>query len=152
MSLLQKELIFTDIKASSSDEVFDMLNEELSEKGYIESTWRDAIVEREKNYPTGLGFDTVSIAIPHTDPIHIKTPYIALVRFNTPVVFDFMAGAADPVEAEFVVNLGIQHEQDQVGLLQKLMGVFANEDYVAALKQAKDANELYNLLDSYLSD
>ncbi len=151
MSLLQEELIYTDLHPSTSDELFDMLNDDLTHKGYIQTTWLDAIVEREKAYPTGLGFDTVGIAIPHTDPIHIQKPYIALVKLEKPVVFEFMAGAGDPVEAEFVVNLGIRHEEDQVGLLQKLMGVFANEEYVESLRQATDSKELYTLLDGYLS-
>ncbi len=151
MSLLQEELIYTDLHPSTSDELFDMLNDDLTHKAYIQPTWLEAIVRREKAYPTGLGFDTVGIAIPHTDPIHIQKPYIALVKLENPVVFEFMAEAGDPVEAEFVVNLGIRHEEDQVGLLQKLMGVFANEEYVESLRQATDSKELYTLLDGYLS-
>ena len=152
MSLLKEELIYTNLAPESSAELFDMLGRELESKGYINPTWFEAIKEREQSYPTGLGFDTVGIAIPHTDPAHIKTPYIAFLKLEKPVVFEFMAGAGDPVEAEFVVNLGIQHQEDQVGLLQKLMGVFANEEYVEALRAASTPEELYQLLDGYLAD
>ncbi len=152
MSLLKRELIYIDKAPTSTDQLFDMLGDDLEKKGYINPTWFDAIKEREQNYPTGLGFDSVGVAIPHTDPAHIKTPYIALMKLQNPVVFEFMAGAGDPVEAEFVVNLGIQHQEDQVGLLQSLMGVFANEEYVKSLKEANDAQELFDLLDSYLSE
>ncbi len=152
MSLLKEELIYTSLAPHTSDELFSMLGEDLADKGYINPTWLEAIKEREDKYPTGLGFDTVGIAIPHTDPVHIKTPYIAFIKLEKPVVFEFMAGAGDPVEAEFVVNLGIQHQEDQVGLLQKLMGIFANDEYVQELKATTDTQELYTLLNRYLSE
>ncbi len=152
MSLLKEELIYTNMEPNSSDELFNMLSVDLLKKGYINPTWLEAIEKREKTYPTGLEFETVGIAIPHTDPIHIKKPYIALLRLQKPVVFEFMAGGGDPVEAEFVINLGIQHQEDQVEILQKLMGVFANEQYVAELRNAPDEHELYGLLDRYLSE
>ncbi len=152
MSLLKEELIFTNLTPESSDDLFNQLGEQLTLGDYINPSWLDAIKERESAYPTGLGFETVGIAIPHTDPIHIKMPYISLIKLHRPVEFEFMAGAGDPVQAEFVVNLGIQHQEDQVGLLQKLMGVFANEHYVEALRAADDPKELYQLLDGYLAD
>ncbi len=151
MSLLKRELVYTTLTPITSDELFMQLERELSSKNYIQDTWHDAIVEREKSYPTGLGFESVGIAIPHTDPIHIKNPYIAFIKLKEPVVFDFMAGAGDPVSAEFVINLGIQHEEDQVGLLQQLMGIFADEDCVEALRNASDEDQIFDLLESYLA-
>ncbi len=150
MNLLSKELIYTDLAPSDYEELFASLSEDLGAKGYVKDSWLEAVIAREKQYPTGLGFDTVGIAIPHTDPEHISKPYIAFIKLEKPVVFDFMASAGDPVEAEFVVNLGIQHSEDQVGMLQKLMGIFATEEYVEALRNAEDIEKLFDLLSGYL--
>lgn len=130
IELFASNLVFFDLEADSREEFFQKLGEKLSEQGYIKDTWYDAILTREKNYPTGLECEQIKVAIPHTDPEHLIKPYIAVVKPSKPITFDFMAGMGDPVDAELIVNLGIKHEGGQVEILQQLMGIFMNEEAV----------------------
>ena len=52
-------------------EIFKFLNENLINLGYVKDSFLEGLVDREKNYPTGLKTSVCGIAIPHTDSIHI---------------------------------------------------------------------------------
>lgn len=131
-SLFKPELVYFDFEAADRADFFKKLGEDLAAKGYIEDTWYDAITTREKNYPTGLKCEAVSVAIPHVDPENIKKPYIAVIKPKSPIVFEGMAGIGGEVPTQLIVNLGIKaHETEQVGVLQALMGMFVDNDIVA---------------------
>lgn len=132
--LFKPELVFFDFEATDRFDFFQKLGRELSACGYIRPTWYDAIVEREKNYPTGLACQAIKVAIPHTDTEHLEKPYIAIVKPKRPIVFEAMAGMGDDVPAELIVNVGLlQHADGQVAILQALMEIFMNEGAVAEI-------------------
>ena len=131
-SLFKPELVFFDFKATTRAEFFQELGQRLDARGYIEPTWFDAVTAREENYPTGLACEAVNVAIPHTEPEHLKRPYIAIVRPQAPIEFEGMGGIGGAVPAELIINLGLEaHNNAQVAVLQALMGVFMDNDAVA---------------------
>lgn len=131
LDLFKPELVYFDFEAADRVEFFKKLGEDLAKQGYIKDSWYDGITTREKNYPTGLPFETVPVALPHVDPEHLNKPYIAVVKPKTPIVFEGMAGMGGEVHAELIVNLGLtEHAEGQVAVLQSLMNVFLNADAV----------------------
>lgn len=125
--LLTPELVFFDFEAADRLDFFRRLSEELMSRGYVKETWLDAILEREKDYPTGLECPGVSVALPHVDPAHLIKPYIAIIKPAKPIEFDGMAGTG-LVNAQLIVNLGIMaHEESQVAVLQAFLGIFIDE-------------------------
>ena len=118
----------------STAQVEGVLANHLYELGIVKESYMGALAEREKNYPTGLACPTAQIAIPHTDPVNLERPYIAIVKPKSPIKFQPMGGMGDEVEAKLVINLGIMRDGGQVEMLQKLMGIFMDE--------AKSANVL----------
>ena len=130
--LFTPELVFFDFEAKDRFEFFSKMSEILVEKGYVKDTWLDAILTREKNYPTGLQFEHIAVALPHVDPENLIKPYIAVIKPKEPIVFEGMAGIGGDVPAELIVNLGLlAHAEGQVAVLQALMGVFMDEASVA---------------------
>lgn len=129
-SLFKPELVFFDVEAEDAERLFNELDRLLRERGYVKDTWLEAILARERSYPTGLEFEKVSVAIPHVDPEHIVKPYIAVVVPKGTVSFSPMADMVDhPVEAQLVVNLGLlAHAEGQVAVLQAMMEIFMSED------------------------
>ncbi|HIR90811.1 MAG TPA: PTS sugar transporter subunit IIA [Candidatus Limicola stercorigallinarum] len=130
--LFTPELVFFDFEAKDRFEFFNKMSKILVEKGYVKDTWLDAILTREKNYPTGLQFEHIAVALPHVDPENLIKPYIAVIKPKEPIVFEGMAGIGGDVPAELIVNLGLlAHAEGQVAVLQALMGVFMDEASVA---------------------
>lgn len=146
-SLFVPELVFFDIEAENQAELFDCLGNALLEKGYVHPSWREAIATREEAFPTGLATQTVHIAIPHVDPEHIAKAYIAVVRLSQPVSFAHMGGLDEPVHAELIINLGLQqHAEEQVAVLQALMGVFMDEAATAEVLAQNTAEGMVETL------
>lgn len=132
IDLFKPELVFFDLEAADRHDLFRQLGAALASQGYIEDTWYEAIVERERNFPTGLQLEAVAVALPHVDPVHLKKPYIAVIRPRMPIVFEGMAGIGGDVPAELIVNLGLTgHAEGQVAVLQALMNVFLDGAAVA---------------------
>lgn len=146
LSLLSPDLTFIGVEAKDSEELFKVLGAELDTRGLIQGTWMDAILERERVYPTGLTCPSINVAIPHTDPVNIAHPYIAVIKPVQPVELRAMSDASQVVPAELVVNLGIVHSGGQVKVLQLLMMTFMNEAAVADIRAASSSEELYQVL------
>lgn len=109
LELLKPELVFVDIDAEDTEDLFRQMQVRLDSMGYIKDNWLDAMLERERNYATGLQTPTIGVAIPHADNC-VNKAYIAVIKPVKPVTFQPMGGIGDEVEAELVINLGIMRE------------------------------------------
>lgn len=145
--LLIQELINLDCEASSQKDFFNQVTDVLEQKGYIESSFNQAIQTREEEYPTGLRLNNIEIAIPHTDPIHVKRPFICLNKIsNGKISFEQMGSlSGEKVDPEYVLVLGISKPNEQVQLLAELMDLFNNRDFVEDLRNCSSSKEVTKL-------
>lgn len=149
--LFKPELVFFDIEATNKEEFFQQLGAKLDEQGYIQDTWYDAIVTREQNFPTGLQAPSTGVAIPHTDPEHLKKAYMAVVIPKAPIPFVHMGTEDEMVGAEIIINLGVEHQENQVDALQKLMMMFVNDEAVAEIKAQTTGEGVVEVIRKYLA-
>ena len=148
--LFKPELVFFDFEASDRFDFFEKMSKILTEGGYVKESWLDAIETREKNYPTGLAFEDIAVAIPHVDPENLVKPYIAVIKPKNPIVFEGMAGIGGEVPAQLIVNLGLlAHAEGQVAVLQALMGVFMEEDTVADIRAQTTPEGMVDTMKKY---
>lgn len=150
VSLFKPELIFLNFDAENQKSLFEQLNTRLIELGYIHPGWLEAIQEREDQFPTGLAFPTVSVALPHVDPEFIIKPYIAIIVPKDAIEFLSMDGEGRKVLAHYIFNLGVCKDVSQVQVLAKLMDFFMNAEAVAVMKKMESPSELYSYLNSYM--
>ena len=64
----------------------------LEEREIVTPTYREALITREKSFPTGLdmeflGKDLPNVAIPHTDIVHNLAEKVVVVQLEKPVTF-----------------------------------------------------------------
>lgn len=149
-SLLSKDLIFLDFEANSFEDFFEKMSDILMERGYVKEGWKEAILEREKNFPTGLDCEAIAVALPHVDPQYINKAYIAVTKPKAPIVFNGMAGT-DPVSTQLIVNLGLlAHEEDQVAVLQAFLGIFMDADACKDILSQSDEAGMLSCLKGYI--
>lgn len=140
-----ESLIFTNVDVTSTTELFELMNTRLSEAGYVKPSYGDALIKREAQYPTGLEVGLDNIAIPHVDSEHIEQNGIAVVRTTNPIkVHEMMSNKEIDVQIFFF--LLIKDKEKQVDTLSHVMGMLADDGFVAALINADDAHALYSLL------
>ncbi|RIV18843.1 PTS sugar transporter subunit IIA [Alicyclobacillaceae bacterium I2511] len=81
----------------------------------------EALLLREKQYPTGLPVYPYGVAIPHPEPDVVLRPSIALVTLVDPVPFKMMGSPDEEVLVSIVITLALpkkDHEQQATFLAQ----------------------------------
>ena len=74
------------------------------------------------------------MAIPHTVSVHVISPAVCVLRLKKPVAFSLMEDDSRQAEAEFVFNMALKSNDDQLGMLNKIIGTVQDEKL---LKDAK---------------
>ena len=143
--MFDEEIVQLDITPKDSTEALSIVSDELIKKNVVKESYKDAIIKREEEFPTGLNAPSCGIAIPHTDAIHVNKPQIAIARLAQPVKFLQMGDGAD-VEAKLIFMLALKEPHAQLETLQKLMALIQNETAVAELIAAKDSKTVINVL------
>ena len=144
--LIKEKLIDLTCNIKSKDDFFKTKAGILEELQLVEETYLEAVVEREKEYPTGLRLENISIAIPHTTVNHIKEPFIYFNRLTNNEVNFIQMGTDDVVvKPEYILLLGIKEPKEQVNLLAELMDLFNQKDFIEAIRNAKSEKEIIKL-------
>jgi len=143
---MNSDLIALNLEVKNKEEVIKELGKRMFEKGYVKSTYIDAVLEREKTLPTGLDIGEMCVAIPHTDSKHVNESNVALAVLKNPVEFRNMIDPSKKVEVMVVFLLAINDPDSQVTLLSKLMSVFQNVELLKQIKNSSSTEEVTKLL------
>ncbi|ADD01802.1 MULTISPECIES: PTS sugar transporter subunit IIA [Thermoanaerobacter] len=144
--LLNEDLIFFDVEATNWQEVLKYLADNLLRKGYVNDSFYNAVVEREKKFPTGLPTGKINVAIPHTDPIHVIKDGIAVALLKQPVLFREMGKFEGEVACDIVFMLAIKNPDGQIKVLQNFMDIFMDSNLLLKIKNAKSKKEIIDII------
>lgn len=143
--LFHLDIVFTDIDVSSKEDALKRISDTLVEKEYVKEGYYDMLIEREKEYPTGLSTKPFEVAIPHTDPLHVLKPCIAVMKLQAPVTFTEMTKTGE-VAALYIFVLVVKNQKDQVPLLQEFMKLLSDEEYMSDLAKADSPGDVLSVL------
>ena len=142
-----RNLILRDVEAANAEEAIRKVGQRFYDEGFVKDTYIDAVVAREKNYATGLQLADIAVAMPHTDPQHVNRPGVCIAQLKHPVEFEHMGDPDTKVQAEMLFMMAIKNPDEQVELLQKVLGVFQQPEVVAAFQ---DCGSVQNTVKSNL--
>ncbi|NBH80834.1 PTS sugar transporter subunit IIA [Clostridiaceae bacterium] len=150
MVVLETENIILDCTADSCEAVIRTAVERLTENGYTDPQYADAVIERERAYPTGLPTEEVVTALPHANSSCVKKTGVCVVRLQSPVAFGNMGDPDEKLPAELVFLLAnasgaAAHLDD----LQELMGCFSRKGLLRDLKNAANAAQFQQIFASW---
>ena len=143
---IHSDLIIPRLEAKDRTEAIQKLGSILYAKGYVKNSYVDAVLEREKKFPTGLAFEDGQVAIPHTDTEHCLKPGIAIGILNHPVEFFEMATLDKIVNTDLIFLMSIKVPADQVEWLARLVNLFQHPGFIQHFKELSDAQACYELL------
>lgn len=144
--LFQKELTLINSTYQNQAELFECTSKILEKEQYVEATFREAVTNREVIFPTGLEMNGIKIAIPHTDTIFVKRPFVLVNKLATPIPFIQMGTSEKWINVEVIFILGIKQPKDQVPLLSSIMEKFMEASFVEQLKEINDSAILCDFL------
>lgn len=145
-----KDLVFC-LEADNQEQLFDQVATLLEEKKVVTDTYRSALIEREKMFPTGLdmeflGKDLPNVAIPHTDTIHNLTENVVVVRLAKPVTFHNMIAPDKEVEVSLLFFIINNSSSSQTNILAQLMDFFTGNGYLEALSKITEPEALFQYI------
>ncbi|QNN53867.1 PTS sugar transporter subunit IIA [Nocardioides mesophilus] len=136
--------------AGSREELLQLLAGSALAAGYVHESFTEALLERERSFPTGLPTPLPS-AIPHTDTVHVVRPALAAALLSDPVGFAEMGGSGREVAAELVVLLLVDEPGAQVEVLGRLLKVLQKADLRARLAHVTTPAALAETLNAALA-
>ena len=145
-----KDLVFC-LEADNQEQLFDQVATLLEEKKVVTDTYRSALIEREKMFPTGLdmeflGKDLPNVAIPHTDTIHNLTENVVVVRLAKPVTFHNMIAPDKEVEVSLLFFIINNSSSSQTNILAQLMDFFTGNGHLEALSKITEPEALFKYI------
>lgn len=144
--LIYRDLIFVNQEFDSQYEMLSFLNNILEEKGFVKDTFLENVLKREKKYPTGLDTGLIKVALPHTDSENVNKSCVTVCTLKKPIIFGQMDEPENKIEANIVFLLAIKDSKQQVPVLAKLMGVFADSKKLKEIYESKNIDDVYKML------
>ncbi|MGO2722586.1 MAG: PTS sugar transporter subunit IIA [Lactobacillus sp.] len=151
MMQLDERLGFVKLDLGTSKAVESYLANQLLKYGYVKDTYKTALLDREKEFPTGLPSATPAVAIPHANADLVYKTTIAVATLKHPVNFKNMGAITEDVPVEIVIMLVISEPHSQVSMLQKVVEIAQNPVLKAQLLQAKDRQTLIKLVETAIN-
>ena len=140
--ILSIDSIVCHAEAGSKKHLLEMLAELAAQKTNLdERLILDALVERERLGTTGIGR---GVALPHTRLQALKHIFCAFMK-TAPV--DFESVDDKPVDLAFLLLVPEDAGADHLKALAKLSRLLRDEAVAAALRQAKDPQVVYDLIE-----
>lgn len=137
----------------NNKEVLSNLADYLKEEKMVKESFKEAILEREKSYPTGLQFDGYGIALPHTDSEHVIKSQIAIMTLEKPVKFIEMASTDKEIDVKTIFMLALKDSNQHIKILQKVMELLQDKEAMSKIESFDDSKEnvdkLIKLLEKY---
>ena len=143
---LDQALIFSDMEAQDYQEVMKKLGGAFIENGYAHETYIDALIAREKEFPTGLDVNGIGVAIPHTDVSHVKKPGVAIAVLKQPVDFIQMGSDDDIVKVQLIFMLAVVDPSAHLERLQRILQVIQDTEVLEKLLKVKDQKQIIEII------
>lgn len=144
---LRTNLIFTELDAKDTTDVFEKVGGAFIREGYAKDTYIQGLIDREANYPTGLDIDGFGVAIPHTPVQFTNKTGTAIAVLKNPVTFHEMGGDdEDTVEARLVIMLCVDNPSAHIDKLQRIITILQDKIFLSKVTEAASAEEIIDLV------
>jgi PTS system galactitol-specific IIA component len=152
--VFREELVLLNYQARDAEDVLKALADRLLEDGAVKDTYFQAMINREKSFPTGLPLEGINVAIPHAEVEHVNYSAFAIATLPTPVQFGEMGAGPDQfLDVHIVMMLANADPDEQVKTLRRMVDLFDEPESLSALMSAKSPSEVVKVLkENYQED
>lgn len=139
---LKENLIFLNLKAEDNKEVLQIMGDAMIREEYGDQGFTEALLKREKDYPTGLDVDGIGVAIPHTDAEHVKKEGISIAVLDRPVEFDAMGEENCQIPVKIVIMFTVAGKNKHIDRLLQILALIKDEKILQGLLEAESKEDI----------
>ncbi|MBG9813641.1 hypothetical protein ABD68_19300 [Bacillus endophyticus] len=147
--MISEKSVFTGLEVSNKEEALKTLSDSLLEQGFIHDNFYESLINRENNHPTGLESFDMGIAIPHTDPKHVKQDSIAIAVLDKPVPFQDMVDGNKSIDVKIIFLLGLSKSTKHLNILKQIIDLIKEKGTLQEISTMPKHN-LYTYLEEKL--
>ena len=133
-------------KYTTREEVLKELAAAAISAGYAKEGFEQALLDREKKYPTGLHTPQIEVAVPHADAEWTLRPSMVIGILESPVIFEPMGGEGGEVQTELVFMLTIEDPSEHVDFLRAFSSLMEVPQVLIEFKQSGDPQPLVEII------
>lgn len=149
-NIVEESNIITSLQAKDSSDVIHKLGQRLIDGAFIHEAYIQAVIDREKTYPTGLQTLSGYVAIPHADSTLVKKTGIAIATLSHPVIFKSMENGSDEYPVTLVMLLAIKDVEEVVKVLQKVIALLENEETLSKVQSASNPKIIQEIFQHHM--
>jgi PTS system galactitol-specific IIA component len=144
---LSTSLIALAIDEAKKEAVLQILADKLNAGGYVRDGFYEAVLHREKEYPTGLP-SVIPVALCHTKAEYVIQNAMAVGTLSQPVSFSEMGNPEHHIQAEIVFLLALKNPNNQIRYLNKLVSILKDQTALETIRDARNEAELATFLNN----
>lgn len=129
------KILAIDQDVTNREEAIQACADTLEKAGYVDSQFAQAVLDREKEFPTGIA-SIKPVAIPHCKHEGIANDSICMLRTTTPVSFHRMEDPDESVSVHIIFCLAIKDSKEHLKVLQQLVALISNKEMLDKLETA----------------
>lgn len=113
--------------------------------GMVKSTYCQAVLDREKSFPTGIPAEPVAVAIPHSDRNHVLETAVLVAKTERPIPFRRIDDPDAEVEVRVVFMMAIDSNQGQLDTITRVMDLIQDPGIIEAVAASSDPEEIRSI-------
>ncbi|MDR1575859.1 MAG: PTS sugar transporter subunit IIA [Treponema sp.] len=144
--VLKPDCILAHLEAETKEAALTAMCQILLSKGYVKDSFPEAILERERLYPSGLPMEGHKIAIPHTDAEHVNESVILFARLARPLEFSSMGDPDEKIPVQLISMFALKEKKKIGFMLDVLITAYSDNEVLDAILNAPSAGAIYDIL------
>jgi PTS system galactitol-specific IIA component len=150
IKILKPEFIFLQKEVKTDVEILSYLANQLLEKGVVKESFKEAILLREREFPTGLPTEGAGVAIPHSEAKFVNENQVAITILAHPVAFQMMGMPENQVDVSIVFLLALKGAESHLEMLKQLMDLIQKPQVLRELIETKSKKEVIEIIQSFI--
>lgn len=143
---LDERLIFFNRTESSWEGLLKMVGEAFVESGAAKSGYPQALVDREKDFPTGLDAGVFGIAIPHTESSWVCRNTLGILVLKEAVGFIKMGTEKETIPVMLIFILAVKPGSDHIKRLKRIMAILQDQMLLKRISGSKNKKEIIEMI------
>lgn len=132
---LNDDLVFFDKEYKDYEDLLSDVMKILVSKNYVEQEFKEALIEREREFPTGLQLDGYAVAIPHGGSQYVLKDFITPVTLKNPISMNRMDNPEETLEVDILFIIGLGKSETHLQCLKELMRLIQDPNVIEDLKK-----------------
>jgi PTS system galactitol-specific IIA component len=147
---IHEDCVLTGLQALDAEDVLRQLAECLERRGCTKEGFLEALLARERAFPTGIPTKTLTVAIPHADPEYVAKAALAVAVLKQGVAFRQMDDPDQTLDVRVVLLIALHEPDAQIEFLRRFALAMRSDEFLPSLLVASEPAEARRIVVHHL--